>query len=576
MAAKESSTKSVKLLEPTFHFARKRFGESDGALEPLLVSELVRPGQLLADFPDYERFAARGFQKQPLKAGHYTEFSPDGQRLQATVFGYPKVEELVQEDGRPLLIVSVQPLLRVSFDRLRAMLFILPTIPDTIGLQSVDLEQTLHEAGIRYGVDEAALAEARRIIAAAPAEPHELVIAEGELPGPGTDAHLSFCLEIGPIAGQIKEDGSIDFRERRIMVGVQHDQLIAIKQPAIPGSPGMNVLGETIEPKSGRDITIFVQGDAVYSPETMEVRALKDGVLSVINNNTIKVLAHQVVPGDCNYTTGNIESLGSLTINGSIQPGFVISCLGDLKIGGSVMSATVKTEANAVINGGITGKNSRISSGGDLDIKFIEQGRIEAGGRVVIRSQAYFSTVTSRSDIRCHPLSKVMGGSIIAAGQLSVGTVGTSKSDTATLGAGVDPERLELYEQTRAELSDHQEELIQWLQLHGSSRSRKVRKMEAAIDEIKLRLLTLNLIPGTELYSRGSKGNSREEVEEVSPLYHQGIDIDQIRIDIHGTAHAGTVLLLGNRSLVLPQSVMKRQFKLSADLKRIISFPLRG
>ncbi|MBE0586118.1 MAG: DUF342 domain-containing protein, partial [Desulfofustis sp.] len=262
MTAKEASILAAKILEPTFHFTRKRLGENDGALEPLVVSELVRPGQVLADFPGFERFAAKGYEKQPLKAGHHTEFSADGQRLQAAAFGYPKVEELTQDGGRLLLVVSLIPLVRVSFDRLRAVLIIQPTIPGLPGLQTLDLAQLLAEAGIRSGINETALAEARRLIAAGAPEISELVIAEGQPPGPGTDASLSFCLDIGPIAGQLRDDGSIDFRERRIMIGVERDQLIAVKEPAVPGSPGINVLGEPIEPKTGRDISVFVQGDA--------------------------------------------------------------------------------------------------------------------------------------------------------------------------------------------------------------------------------------------------------------------------------------------------------------------------
>ncbi len=575
MATQDGAKPSGRIVEPTLHFVRRQFGGEDGR-QPLLVPELVRPGQLLADYANPQPAGSDEPARMALQAGHHTDFTTDRSGIIATAFGYPKVEQLTGDGGTDQLLISLIPLIRISFDQLRAVLVIYPTIPGHAGLLTEDLPQILQEAGVHHGLDEAALAEARRLIRAGEPEIAEVAIAEGSLPGPGTDATLEFTMEIGPLPGRIHKDGSIDFRERRIMVGIERGQLIARKIPAVPGSPGRNVLGEEIEPKSGRDMTIFVQGDAVYQPTTLEVRALKNGVLSVINNNTIRVSAHQVVHGDVDYHTGNIESHGCLTVNGSIYPGFTVYSAGDLVIGGSVMSATVVTDANAVIKGGITGKSSQIRSGGDLDIKFIEQGTLDAGGLVVIRSQSYFSRVTSRADIRCHPASKVMGGTLIAAGHLSLGSVGTESSEPAVLGAGIDPERLALLEATQLELKEKQDELIHWLQLHGSGRSRKVRAMEKAIDETKLRLLTLNLIPGTGLYSRGGKGSSRDEIDEVSPLYHQGLDIDRIRIDVHGTAHTGSKLLLGNRSLILPQPVSRRQFKLSADLKRIISFPLRG
>lgn len=168
-----------------------------------------------------------------------------------------------------------------------------------------------------------------------------------------------------------------------------------------------------------------------------------------------------------------------------------------------------------------------------------------------------------------------MGGSLIAAGNLTVGTVGSENSDPATLGAGIDPERLDQFQQLQQSLSEQQNGLIQWIQLHGNAQSRKVRKMEREIDETRVKLIQLNLIPGTELFSRIGSGSSREEVEEQNPLYNAGLDVDTIRIELGGTAYAGTRIMLGNRSLTLEKEISKRQFKLSRDMKRIIALPLR-
>ena len=124
-------------------------------------------------------------------------------------------------------------------------------------------------------------------------------------------------------------------------------------------------------------------------------------------------------------------------------------------------------------------------------------------------------------------------------------------------------------------MSEQQNQLIQWIQLHGNAQSRKVRKMESEIDETRAQLIRFNLIPGTELFSRIGSGSSREEVEEQNPLYHAGLDVDTIRIDLTGSAYTGTRILLGNRSMVLQKEASKRQFKLSRDMKRIIALPLR-
>ena len=541
----------------------------------LLVPELVLADQVLADYPDFERFEKKGFVRGPIMAGPNTRFAEDGNALLSTVIGYPKVKNLENDDGTSLPVISITPLVKYSFDKLSASLFIYPTITDVHSLTEDNLEQLIEASGLRYGIDQTALSMAKDILRKGRLETSELVIARGTLPGTGADAYLEFAVEIGPIAGLIDEYGRIDFRERRIMVAVEENQLIATKTPAVPGSPGQNVLGDVIEPKTGRDIKVKNYGDSSFSSDTLEIRATKGGVLSVVNNTIIKVSSRQLINSDVDYNTGNLDSNGCLSIKGSIQPGFKVHSAGDLEIGGSVMSAQISCDSNVVIRGGITGKNSVVSAKGDADIKFIEQGELSCGGIIVIRTQSYFSPVISRSDIRCHPDSTIMGGSLIAAGYLTVGTVGTESSDPAVLGAGIDPERLAQMDSLKNILKEQQNEVIAWLQMHGGRRSRKLKKMEAAVDETKLQILKLNLIPGTEIFSRSGKGSSREEIDEINPLYHQGIDVDKIRIEIHGTAYPGTQLLLGNRSMILEKTVSKRMFKLSSDMKRIIALPLR-
>jgi len=570
--APSHSTQTI--LDPVYRFTQSYLVEDDGSGERILVSELVLKGQQLADYPDFKQLSTKGYKKGALKAGTFTAFSDDGLSLHAAVAGYPRIT-MQQEEDRVTPVVSLIPLVAISFDKLNASLLIYPPLPERKALRDENLEELLQSASLCHGIDQAAVEKAKQIIAAGRTEIIEVSIAEGTMPCRGRDAHLVYALEIGPIAGRCLEDGSIDFRERRVMVGVTEGEVIATKTPAIPGTPGKNVLGETIEPKAGKDIRIKTLGDAQYHEESLSVTATRDGVLSIVKNNTIKVTSRQKIEGDIDFKTGNIESKGCLVIQGSVQPGFKIKSSGDLKIGGGVMSARIECEANCVIKGGITGKSSEVTVSGDADIKFIEQSILSAGGIVVIRAQSYFSRVSSHSDIRCNRSSIIMGGSLIAAGNLTIDTVGSENSDPATLGAGVDPDRLAQYQELQLSLSDQQNQLIKWIQMHGNAQSRKVKKMEGEIEETRAQLVRFNLIPGTELLSRVGAGTSREEVDELNPLYHAGLDVETIRIDLTGTAYAGTRILLGNRSMVLQKEVAKRQFKLSRDMKRIIALPLK-
>jgi uncharacterized protein len=570
MMAISGNTKK-KYMEPVLHFLQKRILVGKDETETkMIVSQFVKAGYCLVDFPDFAKYAQKGFLKTPLQAGGYTEFSKDGNSLLSCVAGYPIIDTIkTKDDDEPVMVISIKPLVLISPDKMQATLSIHPPVPGSVSLIDEDLSQLLREAGVVFGIDPDALHQAQKAIDGLVNEFSTIVIARGKPPGKSIDARIHFELEIGPLAGRFLEDGTIDYRERRIMIGVREGEHIATKIPVIPGDPGINVLGEFIEAEKGNDIKVRVANDAAYSEEDLRITATKDGVLSVVNTNIIKVCSRQVVPGDIDYKTGNVTSNNCLAIHGSIQPGFQVTSDGDLEIGGGVLSASVSSQANVVVKGGITGKNSHIEALGDIDIRFIEQGTIESGGVVVVRTQSYYSRIFAAADIRCQKGSKIMGGEIIAGGNLTVADVGSNNCESTLLAAGVDAKRLLLSIEMQNSIVQQQNDIILWLQKYGgSARSKKIRKMEEAVTDTKLKLLQLNLIPGTGLYSRGGGENSDETNEETG-------NIDTIRIDVYGTIYAGTKIRIGNRKMIVDKTISNRQFRLQKNLKTIIAAPIK-
>ena len=245
-----------KFLEPELYFIQKHI-EVGGPLseEKALVSQLVRKGATLADYPTYLRMKKRGFLRSPMEAGEHVEFAEESYSLIATASGYPKISYIEQENGPDILVIAIVPSIKVSYNKMQANLIIHPAIPNSPSLQTENLTDLINEAGITYGLDEQALEKAKGIIHGETADFDEIVIAKGTFPGDGEDARVQYELEIGPLAGYLMQDGSIDFRDRRIMVGINDGDHIATKIPAIPGEPGYNVLGEKIESKTGKDVT---------------------------------------------------------------------------------------------------------------------------------------------------------------------------------------------------------------------------------------------------------------------------------------------------------------------------------
>ncbi len=568
-----SNAERPKLFEPTLYVKTQRMqiGEDDTG-DKVLVSELVRKEGLLLAFENFEKFQERGFEKQPVQAGENVYFSEDQNSLHAEVAGYPRLDRFApEENGVETLKVSVEPLFRISPDGMKASLAIHPPLPDCRSVMSEDLDELLAEAGLTFGLDMEKVASAKEYVQQGLAEFNTIPVAVGRECGLSEDAFLKFEIEIGPIAGKLLKDGSIDFRERRVMVPVSEGDVLARKIPPKPGTSGINVFGDEIEARPGKDIVVKTSGDASYSPETMEVVATSGGVLSVVQGNSIKVSSRQKIDGDIDFAIGNVESGNCLVIRGSIQPGFKVKADGDIEIGGTVSSAIVDCQANVVVKGGITGQKTKISGGGDVDLLFVEQGEVIAGGICVVRKQSYYSSIHAGGDIRCRRDSVVVGGELVAAGSISLGDVGSDKATPCLVAAGVVPERLDLHRQQKVQLVELQENIIQQMQI---GRSRKLRQMEREADELKQQQQRMNMIPGSGLYSRAGEGDDpRFTAEEYST--ENSIDLRKITIEVFGSIQAGTTIQIGNRTLVLDKTISSRMFKLNDNLKRILAVPIR-
>lgn len=573
---------SPEYVEPTICFTTEKIKIGENyPLEKLPVTELIKKDQVLVEFTDTDLSETGKLRRRSVIAGTNTYLSKDNNQVLASVTGYPRIDFCpVQESEEKTLDVSVEPLFHLSKGRVEASIVIKPLLYNYTTFSSEDLYQLLTKSGIVHGVEYKQLNLIKECIRKGSTDSDRIVLARGREAIAGTNAYLKFKLEIGPIAGELLQDGSIDFRERKIMVPVSAGQVIAIKVPATKGRPGMSVLGERIAPRPGQDIEVKTSNDAVYSPEELRVSATSDGVLSVVQGNVINVCSKLEIPGDIEYSTGNIESRNSVVIHGSVFPGFQVKTGGDLEIRGSVMSTQVSSQSNIVIKGGIIGNASSVTASGDVDILFIEQGRIRCNGNCVIRKQCYYSHIASGGNIRCKEQSAIVGGELIAEGNISLGDAGAPGADPVFIAAGVVAERLYQSRKLQQRLEEQEASIIQRLKGYtGVARIKKLRSLKRGVEEVKPLHLRINMIPGTSLYSRPlEESDATQPVQTVTQddqTDRKSIDKSSIAIDVHGTIFAGTLLQIGNRTLIVEHTLAGQRFKLDDTQSHILAMPLR-
>ncbi|MCP3890715.1 MAG: DUF342 domain-containing protein [Desulfobulbaceae bacterium] len=537
------------------HFRSGSFPDnSSGKLEIIPSSELIPSGHLLLSKNEKDNSPAT-----ILESSEYTEVSTDGTELFSRSYGYPRITFTTEKD-KSTAGVSLTPLVQVAKDAMEAHLNLFPPLsgeddPD-IGI----LQKALSQQGIVYGIDHQAL-DALLVKLKKSAQPQlQQLIARGKRPNHGKDAFIRFEVEIGPLPGKLFADGTIDFRERLMFVGVNKGELLACKVPATMGKPGTSLAGELVEATNGKDISVKVSEDTCYCEEDGTIRATASGVLSVVNDDTIRVSSKQKIDSDINFHTGNIRSQNCVEISGTVHPGFIVSAKGNVAIGGSIQSASINSHGNIVIKGGIVGKKSQIRVQGDADIHHIENGLLAAGGNVVIRSGAYYSSIQVGGNLHCPENVKIIGGDIVASGSLCCGQIGSSSAEPLSIAVGIDPYRYRQYQDLHKEYQILLGETQEWYTRHGRIKqvSKVVLAQESSLVEIEKELSRLNLIPGSPANSLGDRNNFYTLAS----------------ITVHDYITAGTIVRIGNDTMTVERDMKSCILKMHSTSGAIIVDPL--
>jgi hypothetical protein len=540
------------------------FQEGEEARETKTV-QAVRSGQLLVSLAQMDAAAGTSPKKKQqdvhiqFVAAENCEVSAGGRSVLSTVAGYPHVD-IKDEDGQLTITVSVTPLVTVSEDAMKAGLTLFPPVSGVPALQVEDLQSILKEAGVVYGIDPRFLQKGLEKVAAENQPVTDLVVARGMPSLNGVDAYLRMEVDIGSVPGKVRGDGTVDFRERRMFVSVEEGQLIAKKIKETKGVPGQNVLGQAIPQKEGRDITVRVTDDAVYNEDDRTVRALKAGVVSIVKDSVIKVSSKQSISGDIDFNTGNIYSKSAVEIGGSVKPGFVVAVRGDVLIGQDVQSATVSSHGNLVVKGGIVGAESNVNIRGDVDLNFIENGTVHAGGNVVIRKSSYYSTIIADGTISGDEKTKIVGGVLVCSGSLTAGDIGSLSADPASIAAGTDIKRYQRYQELHRNIIELDKEIAQWLQRHGPEAEKPAKIIEKDRELIKVRteFAALNLIPGSPLDSMSGDFTIDDDAEIV----------------VFGQIFMGTTLRIGNLTKKIVQNQSKKKFRIEKKINLIVDTAL--
>lgn len=214
-------------------------------------------------------------------------------------------------------------------------------------LTTEKLVEELNSMGIDKGISLNGIRQAVNTL-----EYTEIIVARGIPPIESQDARLDIHLNFKKI--EEDEEGLVDFREHNFIPTVKAGQLIATYIPAVQGSNGKNLKGETYKVKPPKDII---------------VRPL-DTVDSVVHKLYAKIDGRPVIEwrsklakiyvnreyrhaSDVNLESGNIHFEGDVWIGGSVHPSMFIAASGIITIMKNCTKASIRGTKSVFIQGSI-------------------------------------------------------------------------------------------------------------------------------------------------------------------------------------------------------------------------------
>lgn len=421
----------------------------------------------------------------------------------------------------------------VSADGMAAWLFLLPPSGKGKRLTMADGQALLREARVTVGIDQRALFAAftnRSYF-------HLCPVALGTPPTEGQDGWIedhfprNFVREVGDV-----DSGVVDYRALSNVQAISKDAVICDIHLPVEGSAGLRVDGVPVAPKPVKPATIPVGSNTVLSEDGTKLLSSMDGLLE-FRGGLFNVKNLLNITSDVDYSTGNINFRGDVTIQGDVREQFSVKATGNITINGLVEAAMVEAEGDVVIANGVSGNMQAVIRGTRVRAKHLESCTVYAESLesdYILTSRVFCSDSVLATGSR----GSIIGGQVVAANRIKANSIGTQSGRSTEITLGVQPQIREELLANRKELvaiRDKSAELLKRamylkkrMEDQGREDARAIAEIQAARD---------SLIQMTER-EKALLARQTELMDQLSKLNHCRLEC--------GTVYPGVKLTIGS------------------------------
>lgn len=393
-----------------------------------------------------------------------------------------------------------------------------------------EVMKTVQEAGVAFGIDEGAVKKAYQHPGL------KLVCAQGQSPVNGTDAYVKYYVDMEN-KGRPREleDGRVDFKNLNVFTIVRQGEMLAEKIPATSGTPGVNVLGQPVAAKAGKDVLLHAGKNVQVIDGKILIAGMAGQVVFI--NNKISIVPVIEVNGDVDLSTGNIEFVGSVIVRGSVQAGFTVKAEENVEVFGTISGGVVEGKT-VTVKMGIQGMNTGyVKASEDVIANFIENATVSAGRDVIVNDVILHSHVNAGNRVIVENRRGLIVGGQVSAGMLiRAKVIGNHMAINTDLVVGINPALREEYQQLRKNIKKLEITLDQTQKALNILRSMDPNSLSKDKKELQLKLTKtqFNLTGQIETFK-----NRVLEIELIFEEMHSG------NIKVSDVIYPGVKVIIG-------------------------------
>lgn len=330
---------------------------------------------------------------------------------------------------RPEIVLDARPFVFVSEDKMAAWMMVFPPVGGGKEPDCQMLEKALTEKGIAFGIDE-------ELLKCLPEDLHRYfrfhLAAKGTEPVDGEDGYLvDHFSRVIERKFTVDEHDRVDYASLNLVQNADKGEVICEAVSPTKGVSGRTVYNEELPGKDGKAVQLPRGRNTEISEDGTKLVATQAGHVE-FSGRSFQIKTILEINGNVDYTTGNINFLGDVHIQGDVCSGFTVRAVGDITVDGVVESGDVEAGGDLIVVKGIVGdKNSVVRAHHNIYAKYLENSIVHARGSLqtdcILHSEVY-------CDGEVQVLSgkgAIIGGHIRAARGIEAKVIG-SKSESNT------------------------------------------------------------------------------------------------------------------------------------------------